>query len=106
NAFLIYKPHPDVIAGLRNSSAAEEEGARWCDQLILHQDMAHLLGQVDEVHTITSLTGFEALIRGRSVTCYGQPFYSGWGLTTDVHPCIRRTRKRSLEELVAAALIV
>ncbi|HCP19696.1 MAG TPA: beta-3-deoxy-D-manno-oct-2-ulosonic acid transferase [Marinobacter hydrocarbonoclasticus] len=105
-AWVVYKPHPDVVAGLRMPGGAEEQGERWCDQLILDQDMAHMLSQVDEVHTITSLTGFEALVRGLKVTCYGQPFYSGWGLTTDIHPCQRRTRKRTLEELVAAALIL
>ena len=105
-AWVMYKPHPDVVAGLRNAGTAERMGAQWCDELVVDQDMAHLLGQVDEVHTITSLTGFEALARGLKVTCYGQPFYSGWGLTTDIHPCPRRTRKRTLEELVAAALIL
>nr|WP_236955669.1 capsular polysaccharide biosynthesis protein [Marinobacter nauticus] len=105
-AWVVYKPHPDVVAGLRTPGGAEEQGERWCDELILDQDMAHLLSQVDEVHTITSLTGFEALVRGVKVTCYGQPFYSGWGLTTDIHPCTRRTQTRTLEELVAAALIL
>ncbi|WP_396623299.1 capsular polysaccharide biosynthesis protein [Marinobacter sp. W-8] len=105
-AWVVYKPHPDVVAGLRTPGGAEEQGERWCDELILDQDMAHLLSQVDEVHTITSLTGFEALVRGVKVTCYGQPFYSGWGLTMDIHPCTRRTQTRTLEELVAAALIL
>ena len=40
-----------------------------------------LLGIVDEVHTLTSLTGFEALLRGIEVHAYGGPFYAGWGLT-------------------------
>ncbi|TVT30952.1 capsular polysaccharide biosynthesis protein [Marinobacter vinifirmus] len=106
DAWVVYKPHPDVVAGLRTPGEAEEQGERWCDEVLLDQDMAHLLGQVDEVHTMTSLTGFEALVRGLKVTCYGQPFYSGWGLTTDIHPCPRRTRSRSLQELVAAALIL
>lgn len=106
DAWVMYKPHPDVVAGLRNAGTAERMGAQWCDELVVDQDMAHLLGQVDEVHTITSLTGFEALVRGLKVTCYGQPFYSGWGLTTDIHPCTRRTQTRTLEELVAAALIL
>lgn len=105
-AWVVYKPHPDVVAGLRTPGGAEEQGERWCDELILDQDMAHMLSQVDEVHTITSLTGFEALVRGLKVTCYGQPFYSGWGLTMDIHPCTRRTQTRTLEELAAAALIL
>ena len=64
------------------------------------------LEQVDEVHVMTSLAGFEALLRGRKVVCYGQPFYAGWGLTTDVHPPERRRRLLSLDALVAGALIL
>jgi capsular polysaccharide export protein len=65
-----------------------------------------LLPVVDEVHLMTSLTGFEALLRGKKVTCYGQPFYAGWGLTTDIVPISRRTRVLCLDELVAGALIM
>ena len=104
-AWLVYKPHPDVVAGLRQSGAGENEALAWCDEVVFDQDMAHMLQQVDELHTMTSLSGFEALIRGLPVTCYGVPFYSGWGLTTDKVPCARRTRNVTLEELVAAVLI-
>ena len=61
---------------------------------------------VDEVHVNTSLAGFEALLRGKSVTTYGVPFYAGWGLTKDLGPVpARRTARRSVEELVAATLL-
>lgn len=46
--------------------------------------MPQCLALVDVVHTISSLTGFEALLRGREVVCYGVPFYAGFGLTVDV----------------------
>lgn len=105
-AWVVYKPHPDVVAGLRKQGDGEDTSEHWCDEIVADQDMAHLLGLVDEVHTLTSLSGFEALIRGVPVTCYGQPFYSGWGLTTDICPCERRTRKLTLQELVAGTLIV
>jgi capsular polysaccharide export protein len=65
-----------------------------------------MLGLVDEVHVITSLAGFEALLRGKKVTCYGQPFYSGWGLTSDKAPLGRRTRRLALDELIAGCLIL
>jgi capsular polysaccharide export protein len=68
--------------------------------------MSQLLGQVDEVHTLTSLTGFEALLRGVSVTTYGLPFYAGWGLSIDQLHCERRSRRLTLDELVAATLIL
>jgi capsular polysaccharide export protein len=67
--------------------------------------MGDLLMAVDEVHVLTSLAGFEALLRGKPVTCYGQQFYSGWGLTHDLFPNARRCRSLTLDELVAVALI-
>ncbi|MEE2001484.1 capsular polysaccharide biosynthesis protein [Alkalimonas sp. MEB108] len=106
DAWLVYKPHPDVQAGLRVAGSAEQQAGMVCNEVVLAEDMAHLLTQVDEVHTLTSLTGFEALLRLRKVVCYGQPFYAGWGLTEDKYPPARRGRQRSLAELVAAALIL
>lgn len=104
-AHLVYKPHPDVIARLRAQGAGEDEALRWCDQVVSEAAMGDLLMDVDEVHVLTSLAGFEALLRGKPVTCYGQPFFSGWGLTVDVVPNSRRRRRLSLDELVAGALI-
>jgi len=62
--------------------------------------------QVDELHTLTSLSGFEALMRGLPVYTYGGPFYAGWGLTKDRVEFPRRTRRLSLDELVAGTLIL
>jgi capsular polysaccharide export protein len=105
-AFIVYKPHPDVVAGLRAQGRSEQEAAAWCDAILTDAPMAQLLEEIDEVHLLTSLTGFEALLRGKTVFCYGLPFYAGWGLTHDTEHCPRRTRKRSLEELVAATLLL
>jgi capsular polysaccharide export protein len=55
---------------------------------------------------MTSLAGFEALLRGISVTCWGRPFYAGWGLTTDMEVVERRQRRLTLDELVAGSLIL
>ena len=61
---------------------------------------------VDEIWTMTSLLGFEALLRGKKVTCLGSPFYAGWGLTDDrAMPIARRTARLDLPALVYAALI-
>lgn len=105
-AYVIYKPHPDVVAGLRARGAGEENVDRWCDEVVVDAPMEALLSAVDEVHVMTSLTGFEALLRGKRVVCYGQPFYAGWGLTHDVVPLARRTRRLTLDELVAGALLL
>lgn len=106
NAYVIYKPHPDVAARLRAPGEAEHEAARWCDELVVDTPMARLLDTVHEVHVMTSLTGFEALLRGKAVTCHGQPFYAGWGLTSDALPPVRRRRLLTLDELIAGALIL
>ncbi|MBK1723531.1 capsular polysaccharide biosynthesis protein [Thiocystis violacea] len=106
SAYLIYKPHPDVLAGLRARGEAEEQAREWCDELVPDVPMGALLDQVDEVQVLTSLTGFEALLRGKQVVCHGQPFYAGWGLTTDQAPIDRRTRALTLDMLVAGVLIL
>jgi capsular polysaccharide export protein len=105
DAWLVYKPHPDVVAGLRGQGAGEAKAQQYCDEVLLEGSMHDLLLQVDEVHVLTSLSGFEALLRGKPVTCWGHPFYAGWGLTADSHPHPRRTRRLQLDELVAGALL-
>jgi capsular polysaccharide export protein len=106
DAYLVYKPHPDVVAGLRRKGKGEDESQRWCDEMVIDVNMGALLDVVDEVHVLTSLAGFEALLRGKRVVTYGQPFYAGWGLTEDRFPVSRRQRKLSREELVAGVLIL
>lgn len=106
DAYVVYKPHPDVHARLRAEGQDESAACRWCDEVVTDAAMGDLLMAVDEVHVLTSLAGFEALLRGKSVTCYGQPFYAGWGLTQDVIPIARRSRRLLLDELVAGALIM
>jgi len=106
NAFVVYKPHPDVLAGLRAKGQGEELARQWGDEVVTDAAMGELLDSVDEVHVLTSLAGFEALLRGKAVTCYGQPFYAGWGLTIDMVPSTRRIRRLTLDELVVGALIL
>jgi capsular polysaccharide export protein len=106
DAHVVYKPHPDVVAGLRARGRGEGEVRRWCDEVVTDVSMREMLQAVDEVHVLTSLAGFEALLRCRGVTCYGHPFYAGWGLTHDIVPVDRRSRRLSLSMLVAGALIL
>lgn len=106
DAFVVYKPHPDVVAGLRSAGSGENEAAAWCDEVLIDCPMGDLLQKVDEVHVLTSLAGFEALLRGRRVVCHGMPFYAGWGLTDDRVTCSRRTRRLCLDELVAGAIFL
>lgn len=104
DATIIYKPHPDVVAGLRKGPVADAE--QMADLVLPDADMAWLLDRVTEVWTMTSLTGFEALIRGCAVTTLGAPFYAGWGLTQDLGKTpVRRQARVSLNGLIHAALI-
>ena len=100
---ILYKPHPDVEAGLR--PGAVPDAADLADAVLERADPVALLGEVDEVVTMTSTLGFEALLRGVPVTCLGAPFFAGWGLTKDLGPVPARRGTASLEELVHAALI-
>lgn len=107
DAFLIYKPHPDVLAGHRRGLIAASDMAEFADSVETATPMASLIDMVDELHVNSSLAGFEALMRGKTVTVHGAPFYAGWGLTTDLGDVpARRTARRSLDELVAAALLL
>jgi capsular polysaccharide export protein len=105
DAFILYKPHPDVEAGHRKGKIPDEIARLYADRIIRDVSTAALLAEIDELHTLTSLAGFEALLRGRRVVVYGRPFYAGWGLTTDLAK-IARDRRLAVEELVAGALIL
>lgn len=105
NAHLVYKPHPDVVSGNRRDSLPLRLAKVLCDEVVTDGTLADCLAAAQEVHTMTSLVGFEALLRGLSVHVYGLPFYAGWGLTSDRHAHPRRTRRRTLDELVALTLI-
>ena len=103
DAQIIYKPHPDVEAGLRPGAVDAHELA---DHIANWADPMALLDHVDEVWTITSTLGFEALLRAIPVTTLGAPFYAGWGLSRDLGPVpARRQPRPSLDALAHAVLI-
>lgn len=105
DAFIAFKPHPDVETGYRRGHVPDREARRFADT-VTRAPIGGLFAQVEALHSITSLAGFEALLRGLSVTCWGRPFYAGWGLTTDMAPPPRRGRALSLDALVAGCLIL
>ena len=104
-AYLVYKPHPDVVAGLCRAGVGENDAFELCDEVLPQGSIQQLFTQIDALHVLTSLAGFEALLRGVEVHCWGMPFYAGWGLTHDRECCSRRQRTLLLDELVHAALI-
>jgi capsular polysaccharide export protein len=105
-SYIIFKPHPDVSSGNRKGKVGEEILSEYCDQVVVNASIPDCLDVADEVYTMTSLVGFEALLRGVPVHVYGRPFYAGWGLTNDRYAILRRTRQLSLDELIAGALLV
>lgn len=105
DAFLVYKEHPDLVAGNRRGRERSGDLRRRADLVVAEGDMAGLMSEIDRLHVVSSLAGFEALLRGVRVTTWGQPFYAGWGLTRDRMTFARRTRRLTLDELVAGALL-
>lgn len=105
DAFIVYKPHPDVASGNRKGRLALQQAMHYADAVETQASVVSCVEACDVVVTMTSLTGFDALLRGKRVVVHGRPFYAGWGLTEDVLPVPRRLRQRSLDELVYCALI-
>lgn len=105
---IIYKPHPEVLSGIRKKPRQSNPDEVNDAALVLREDIAlsDSFETIDLVCTISSLAGFEALIRGIPVYCFGMPFYAGWGATIDRQACTRRTTKRSIVEIFAAAYIL
>ncbi|WP_174290848.1 capsular polysaccharide export protein, LipB/KpsS family [Sphingomonas bacterium] len=107
NAFIVYRPHPDVEAGHRKGAIPDPVALALVDRIDRGGSLDALLARAAALHTLTSLTGFEALMRGVRVVVHGGPFYAGWGLTEDRGaPFPRRTRQLTLDQLVAVALIL
>ncbi|MBS0563119.1 MAG: capsular polysaccharide biosynthesis protein [Proteobacteria bacterium] len=105
-AVILWKPHPDVAAGLRPGRVPDTDARRLADAILPGGDPGPAIAAADEVWTMTSTLGFEALLRGKPVTCLGTPFYAGWGLTRDLGPVpARRTARPTPAALAHACLI-
>ena len=101
DSLIVYKPHPDVVSGNRSDGISNYRDIQsLCDHIETGLSIEITLNLCEQVHTMTSLAGLEALLCGKEVVTYGKPFYAGWGLTRDHCEFERRTRKRSLAELV------
>lgn len=106
NAYIIFKPHPDVSNGLRQGHIPREQALQYADTICEQDNILSVIDTCDKVETISSLSGFEALLRHKDVTVHGTPFYAGWGLTQDTTPIPRRSRRRTLDEMVYISLIL
>lgn len=106
HAHIIYKPHPDVVSGNRVGAVETTEALKYCDEVLEGVSMPTLLDIADEIHTMTSTSGLEAILRKKRVICYGRPFWAGWGLSDDKKPQPRRYRSLSRDELIAGAYLL
>ena len=100
-SIVVYKPHPDVVSGNRDDGI-DNYGklSSLCDRVEIELPIQNVMHLCEEIHTMTSLAGMEALLWGKKVVTYGRPFYAGWGLTADRCQFERRQRKLTLQELV------
>jgi len=105
DGYIVYKPHPDVASGNRRGAVTRGELAGLADYVETEASVVSCIEACDVVHTMTSLSGFDALLRGKRVVTHGRPFYAGWGLTDDRMAMPRRGRTLTLDELVAGALL-
>lgn len=106
DSFIIYKPHPDILSKNRQKEKWFKRLREVCDYIEEEADILSCIEIADEIHTLTSLSGFDALIRGKRVFTYGAPFYAGWGLTIDELKFPRRKRNLTIEELIAGTLLI
>ena len=102
DAEIVVKLHPEVVAG-RKSGHFERLNDETVKLVSTDVNPWSLIDVVDKVYVVTSQFGFDALLGGREVICFGCPFYAGWGLTDDRLPALaRRTKRPTIEQLFAA----
>jgi capsular polysaccharide export protein len=100
-AEFVVKVHPEVVSRHKKGHFAELKDKR---VTLVQRDVNpwSLINVVDKVYTVTSQLGFEALMAGKQVACFGLPFYAGWGLTDDRITIDRRSARPTIEQLFAA----
>ena len=106
DACIVFKAHPDLVAGVRHGTVLPPEYNGLCDLAVTDGNVLDWMDLCDEIHTMTSTVGFEAILRKVPVVTYGLPFYAGWSLTRDKLTCPRRTRTLTVDELTCGALLI
>ncbi len=105
NARIFYRPHPDVIAGKRKRYS---DPAQFGSKVSILDGKFSVWKDIDlfeKIYVMSSLAGFEAILRGKSVRVAGLPFYAGWGISEDLVTCKRRQRRLTVEEVFYGAYI-
>lgn len=108
-ATIYVKTHPEVSAGRKGGYLTKIKNS---ERVVVVRDTVNpidLIQKMDKVYVVTSQIGFEALMCGKPVVCFGVPWYAGWGVTDDrvkdSPAWARRTKKRTVDELFAAAYL-
>ncbi|MEO0030542.1 MAG: hypothetical protein RIS94_300 [Pseudomonadota bacterium] len=104
---VVVKVHPDTLLGKR-AGHFDLATLRAEPRIVIIGERCHaarLIAQSAKVYTVTSQMGFEGLIWGKPVRCFGMPFYAGWGLTGDALPAPARRSAVPLAQLAFAALV-
>lgn len=105
-ANIYVKLHPDTIDGKKEGYLQKLLKKHGLDDhpsikvIDTHCNITSFFHFVQEVLVVTSQVGFEALLRDKSVRCFGMPFYSGWGLTTDMQVLTNQKSSRSIMNLL------
>ena len=100
---IIVKIHPDTLNGKRGGLENSYYGTLDNPRIHLIKEKVNpytILEQVDKVYVFSSMFGIESLMAGKETHIFGMPCYAGWGLTNDRLQNPKRTRTRTLEELV------
>lgn len=103
---IYFKQHPDCLGERRRPGYVAIASSRGLVEIDHAIPLPDALAYADTVYTISSLGGFEALMRGKQVITFGAPFYAGWGLTKDHVSFPRRTRNLTVLELFYVAYIL
>lgn len=102
DADILVKTHPDTLAGKKADKMGYYQDIKESNnvyKVTFPVNPYSLMEICDKVYVCSSQFGLEALMAGKEVHVFGMPFYAGWGLTIDDQHLVRRTHKRTLEEL-------
>ncbi|MBQ8706683.1 MAG: hypothetical protein IJ523_01180 [Succinivibrionaceae bacterium] len=101
------REHPNVTSGLAKGYFSKDDLQKaGVNVITAHMASIDLLLKFSEVYVVTSGTGFEALMCGCRVTCFGEPFYSGYGLTVDMQTSVRARRMDTMKRKATLQLLV
>ncbi|MFT3988270.1 capsular polysaccharide biosynthesis protein [Aestuariivirga sp.] len=99
------KLHPETAAGTKQGYLRKLAEARNAPVIAADLCPWALFDLHPKIYTVSSQLGFEGVMAGLEVVCFGMPFYAGWGLTDDRQTSDRRKRMLSRAELAAGVYL-